>query len=85
MPKCEKCTDPYTEYQWFQDRMENWKLGIKIDENMYREHVCKVQQTSPTKYWCFDCGAGIPYKNPCIHRRQKLFPEKEKVGLTKFY
>lgn len=79
MVQCEKCRDPFENYEWFQDKMENWKLGIKIDENLYREHVCIKKDNSPKKYWCIKCDAPIPFSNPCIHRRQQIKPDI-KVG-----
>ena len=79
MVKCEKCHDPFESYEWFVDRYENWKLGIKIDENLFREHICKQIEIGPRKYWCIQCNAPIPFKNPCIHRRQKINPE-QKIG-----
>ena len=76
--RCNKCEDQ-TEYELYQDNMEHWRIGLKLDINVYKEHICPKKETGATKYWCFDCGAGIRYANPCIHRRQKLNPET-KVG-----
>ena len=73
LTRCNKCEDQ-TEYELYQDNMEHWRIGIKLDVNVYREHVCIKKDSGPSKYWCFDCGAAIPFKNPCIHRRQKLNP-----------
>lgn len=78
MPRCNRCEDP-TEYKLYQDRFEIWRLGTEIDVNVYREHICKEKPIGPTKYYCFKCSAPIPFKNPCIHRRLGIQPEK-KIG-----
>jgi len=84
MPRCEKCTDLYEEYKWYEDRFGHWKLGIKIDENLYREHICKQESIGPKKYWCFKCDAGIRYDRPCVHRYNMMNQVKEKTGLDRF-
>lgn len=78
MPRCNKCEDQ-NDYKLYQDRFEIWRLGTEIDVNIYREHVCVQKPTGPTKYYCFKCGAAIPFKNPCIHKRLAIQPEK-KIG-----
>ena len=80
MVRCTKCSDPYDEYRWYEDMNGKYKFGLRIDENLYREHICKPDDIGPKKYWCIKCNAPIPYKNLCIHRRQQLNPEKKKIG-----
>lgn len=43
--KCKFCNDQ-TEYDWYEDNMGKWRLGIKLDINNYRPHQC-VKQDSP--------------------------------------
>jgi len=39
MTRCNRCKDPL-EYEWYQDHMDKWHLGIKLDVNNYRIHKC---------------------------------------------
>lgn len=78
MVNCENCQDPFENYKWYEDKWGNWKLGIQIDENLYKEHICIKKDNSPKKYWCIKCDAAIPFVNPCVHRRQEIKPYQKK-------
>lgn len=77
MVRCNKCDDP-NEYELYQDNMEHWRIGMQIDVNIYKEHICIKKDNSPKKYWCIKCDAPIPYVNPCVHRRQEIKPYQKK-------
>jgi hypothetical protein len=64
MPQCNRCNDK-TDYEWFQDFQDRWKLGIKLDINNFRPHNCIPQNDTPNnkRNWisfiCEKCGEKI--------------------------
>ena len=61
MPTCNRCEDP-TNYEWYQDHMERWHLGTKLDVNSYRSHICITQEKTGNKrnwvkFSCIRCGS----------------------------
>ena len=59
MPGCKFCNQDNLE--WYQDSQDKWKLGIKIDINNFRKHICKTVETSNNKrnwieFTCEKCG-----------------------------
>ena len=58
MPACKFCNQDGLEWYQIQDK---WKLGIKIDINNYRQHVCLTQEKTGNKrnwieFSCIRCG-----------------------------
>lgn len=56
MPTCKFCNQEGLE--WYQDAQERWKLGIKIDINNFRKHICKTKEEIPNnkRNWVvFEC------------------------------
>jgi hypothetical protein len=61
MPQCNRCEDK-TDYEWFENFQGRWKLGIKIDINNYRPHICITQEKTGNKrnwieFSCIRCGS----------------------------
>jgi hypothetical protein len=60
MPACKFCNQDNLE--WYQDHQDKWKLGIKIDINNYRKHICKTKEETPNnkrnwiEFICEKCG-----------------------------
>ena len=60
MPTCKFCNQDGLE--WYQDSQEKWKLGIKIDINNFRKHVCNTKEEIPNnkrnwiEFICEKCG-----------------------------
>ena len=61
---CNRCNDK-TDYQWYQVE-DRWKLGIMIDINNYRPHICppqKEEKKGNKRNWvdfiCTSCGCEI--------------------------
>lgn len=59
MSSCKFCNQDGLE--WFQENDEKWKLGIKLDINNFRKHICITQEKTGNKWnWvkfsCIKCG-----------------------------
>jgi hypothetical protein len=48
MTLCNRCQDR-TEYEWYEDHLGKWKLGIKLDVNNYRQHKCIQENPRETE------------------------------------
>ena len=47
MPTCKFCNEGNLE--WYQGIDEKWKLGIKLDINNFRKHICITQEKTGNK------------------------------------
>ena len=58
MPQCNRCDDKQ-DYEWYQDFQDRWKLGIKIDINNYKQHICRKKESNNKRNWIeFECKCG---------------------------
>lgn len=65
MPVCKFCNQDGLE--WYQDSQEKWKLGIKLDINNFRKHICKTSSDPQIKnnkrnwisFTCIECGLNV--------------------------
>ena len=71
MTSCKFCNADNLE--WYQDHLEKWRLGIKIDINNYRKHECIQEKPKNGRNWIkFLCKCGCP-----VRQNLKLVKTKE--------